>query len=448
MTVRKHTIVVAIATLTAAAILGGIFGVRRSGDAIASDGGGTNAVSAAAATGFARTSGNSIESTISNLQAHLTKVPNDYPAWATLGLAYVQQAKITVNSDFYPKAQGTFEKSLSINDVDNFLAYAGLSALASARHDFATAEAQARKGLTLNSSSPVLYGALGDALVQLGRYSEADAAIAKMVSLRPDTSSYSRQSYLRELRGDIEGARALMQQALDVAPTPSDRAFALYYLGELDFNNGDANRALDRYRQALTASPTDILAMAGKAKAEAALGQHLTAFDDYTAVVSRAPEPGLVLEFGIFLESIGRMAEAQTQYQVVETTQQLFAANGVEPDATMTLFSIDRGRPVAALASAEQGIATRPFFVMHDAYAWALHANGRDKQALVEAQKALELGTRSALTHYHAGMINLSLGNTDAARTELITALGINPFFDPLAAPMARQTLTILGTSA
>ena len=82
------------------------------------------------------------------------------------------------------------------------------------------------------------------------------------------------------------------------------------------------------------------------------------------------------------------------------------------------------------------------------AYAWALHANGRDQEALVEVQKALELGTRSALTHYHAGMINLSLGRADAARTELTTALGINPFFDPLAAPIARQTLTMLGVSA
>ena len=180
--------VIAIATLTAAAIAGGIFGVRRSGDAIASNSGGNTAVSAAAATGLARSSGASIDQTISNLQAHLTTVPNDYPAWATLGLAYVQQAKITVNSDYYPKAQGSFEKSLSINDTDNFLAYAGLSALASARHDFSTAEAQARKGLAINPSSAVLYGALGDALVQLGRYPEADDAIAKMASLRPDTS--------------------------------------------------------------------------------------------------------------------------------------------------------------------------------------------------------------------------------------------------------------------
>ena len=451
---RKRTTVVAIATVTAAAIVGGIFGVRRSGDAITPNAGTPNAstptaaVSAAAANGLARTSGASIEQTIANLQAHLTTVPKDYPAWAALGLAYVQQAKVTVNSDFYPKAEGSFDNSLRINDVDNFLAYAGLSALASARHDFALAEAHARKGLTFNPSSPVLYGALGDALVQLGRYAEADDAIAKMASLRPDTSSYSRQSYLRELRGDIDGARTLMQQALDVAPTGSDRAFALFYLGELDFNSGNVNGALDHYRRALAASPTDIQALAGKAKAEAALGQHLTAIDDYTAVVTRAPEPSVVLEFGTFLESIGRTAEARAQYQIVDATQRLFAANGVEPDATMTLFDVDRGQPVAALASAERGITTRPFLAMRDAYGWALHANGRDTEALAAVHQALELGTRSAITHYHAGMINLALGNNDAARAELTTALTINPFFDPLAAPAARQTLLALGASA
>jgi tetratricopeptide (TPR) repeat protein len=228
-----------------------------------------------------------------------------------------------------------------------------------------------------------------------------------MASLRPDTSSYARQSYLRELRGDIDGARTFMRQALDVAPSPSDRAFALFYLGELAFNSGDVNGALAQYRQALAASPTDIQALAGKAKAEAALGQHLTAIDDYTA-----------------------------------------EANGVEPDAAMTLFHVARGQAATALSNAERGITTRPFVAMRDAYAWALHANGRDNEALVEVQQALQLGTRSALTHYHAGMINLSLGRADAARTELSTALRINPSFDPLAAPVARQTLASLEVDA
>ena len=442
----KKRLIVTAAGVAILAVLGGVFGVRQGRVTPTVDSAaGMSARSAAPVNGMGRVSGGSIDQTISQLQKHLTQVPKDYPAWASLGLAYVQQAKITVNSDYYPKGQGALETSLAINDDDNFLAYAGLSALASARHDFSSAESFARQGLERNASSPVLYGALGDALVQLGRYNEADTAITKMASLRPDTSSFTRQSYLHELRGDVDGARSLMQQALSVAPTAADRAFTLFYLGELDFNSGDANAALDRYREALAASPTDIQALAGKAKAEAALGQHLTAIDDYTAVVARAPEPGLVLEFGEFLQSTGRVADARAQYDIVAATQRLFEANGVEPDATPTLFEADHGLPAAALANAEKGIKTRPFAVMQDAYAWALHVNGRDVEALASLQPALQLGSRSALLHYHAGMIQLSLGHRELAQAELATALSINPFFHPLAAPIATQTLNTLG---
>jgi tetratricopeptide (TPR) repeat protein len=424
-------------------LLGGVFGVRHGRVNPTIDNAAGLSARSAAPVGTGR---GSIDQTITQLQTHLTQVPKDYPSWASLGLAYVQQAKITVNSDYYPKAQGALDTSLAIKSDDNFLAYAGLSALASARHDFGAAESFARQGLTRNASSPVLYGALGDALVQLGRYREADEAVTKMVSLRPDTSSFTRQSYLYELRGDVDGARSLMQQALNVAPTAADKAFALFYLGELDFNAGDANAALDRYREALAASPTDIQALGGKAKAEAALGQHLTAIDDYTAVVARAPEPSLVLEFGEFLQSIGRVADAKAQYDVVAATQLLFEANGVEPDATPTLFAADHGLPAVALANAEKGIKTRPFAVMQDAYAWALHVNGRDTEALAALQPALQLGSRSALLRYHAGMIHLSLGHRELAQAELTTALSINPFFHPLAAPIATQALNTLGT--
>ena len=53
------------------------------------------------------------------------------------------------------------------------------------------------------------------------------------------------------------------------------------------------------------------------------------------------------------------------------------------------------------LANAERGIKTRPFLVMRDAYAWALHANGRDTEALVAVQQALQLvGIARTVSHY------------------------------------------------
>jgi tetratricopeptide (TPR) repeat protein len=336
-------------------------------------------------------------------------------------------------------------RSLEIDDADNFLAYAGLSALASARHDFAAARRFAERGLEINSFSAILYGALSDAELQLGNYDAALAAVQRMVDLSPDMASLARASYTWELRGNIEEARRLMQRALADAPTAADRAFALVHLGSLSFDEGDANAALTYYREALDASPSDVSALAGKARSEAALGQTETALDDYATVVARAPEPGYIVEYARLLESIGRTDAADDQYAVFDATQRLFAANGVGADATATLFEVDRGNIDLALADAERGVATRPFIVMHDAYAWALHAAGRDDEALAAVDRAMALGTRSAMFHFHAGMISLSLGNADRARDELTTALDINPAFDPLSAVVASRTLASLG---
>ena len=42
---------------------------------------------------------------------------------------------------------------------------------------------------------------------------------------------------------------------------------------------------------------------------------------------------------------------------------------------------------------------------------------------------------------YHAGMIAAALGDTGRARTDLQSALTLDPTFDPLQAQRARQTL-------
>ena len=391
-----------------------------------------------------RGTGASLDELIRSLQGRLESTPADHVSWATLGLAYVQQARITVDPSYYPRADGALERSLEINDTDNFLAYAGLSALASARHDFADAKAHAERGLAINDFSAILYGALSDAEIQLGNYDDAFAAVQKMLDLSPDTSSLTRASYTWELRGDLDRATQLMQRALDDAPTPADRAFVQFQLGELEFNAGDPAAALERYTSALEASPQDPAALAGKARALAALGQVETAIDSYAALVERAPEPTYLLEYGQLLESVGRPADAEAQYEIFVLTQQLFAANGVQPDAVLALFLADHGDAVAALEAAEGALAENPFLTTHDAHAWALYRNGRYEEALAAIDRALALGYRNARFHFHAGMISHALGMDERARTELTTALDINPNFHPLDVEVAEATLASL----
>lgn len=382
---------------------------------------------------------------IAALQAQLRRQPDNAVGLATLGLEYVQQAKITVDPTYYPKAQGVLDRSLALQPRDNFVADAGQAALAAARHDFRGARGWAQKGLAIDPYNATLYGALDDADTQLGDYDAAFAAVQKMLDVRPGTPAYTRAEYVFELRGQIDQARAAMTQALADAPSAADQAFAHYYLAQLAFDNGDPRGALAQISKGLIADPSYPDLIEGRAKAEAALGQTAAALADYAAIVARVPQPTYVLEYADLLSSLGRTAEASAQYDVFRAELKLFSANGVALDVDPTLFAADHGDPAEALRDAQAGIKIRPFLEMDDAYAWALHVNHRDAEALGWSTKALALGTRNALFHYHRGMIELALGQRAQARRELSTALAINPYFSPLLAPKAKAALVQLG---
>ena len=79
-------------------------------------------------------------------QQRLWANPKDWSTWAQLGVAYVQEGRITVDPSYYPKAEGALNKSLALNSDDNYQALIGLGALANARHDFSAALAYGQQG--------------------------------------------------------------------------------------------------------------------------------------------------------------------------------------------------------------------------------------------------------------------------------------------------------------
>jgi len=432
--------VLAIALFVIASIsLGGGTGARAHRDTVGK---------ASAQDALAPAGTDALTRSIATLQSRLRSKPVDAVGWATLGLNYVQQAKVTVDPSYYTKAGGVLATSLRLQPVDNFVAAAGQAALAAARHDFAGARTWAQQGIDIDPYNATLYGALDDADTQLGLYDEAFAATQKMLDLRPGTPAFSRAEYVFELRGETAKAVESMQRALQQAPTPADAAFARYFLAQLAFDSGHAQGALLEISKGIAADPTYPALIEGRAKAEAALGQTDAALKDYADIVGRVPQPEYVVEYGELLESVGRTAEAKAQYDLFLTEERLFQSSGVALDTDPTLFAADHGDPTDALAYAKKGILIRPFIEMQDAYAWALHVNGRDREALTVEQKALSLGTRSALFHFHLGMIQKSLGDRASARTALTSALTINPHFNPLQAPVATKALAELGDAA
>lgn len=384
------------------------------------------------------------ERRLTALQDRLRRVPEDYSAWASLGLAYVQQARITADPSYYPKADGALARSLTIEPEDNYLALLGQGATAAARHDFSAALSLSKRAAAINPQAPVIYGVMGDALVELGRYDEAFRAIQRMLDLNPDTGALARASYTWELRGNIELARENLERARDEAGGRSDRAFASYYLGELAFNSGDLPAARAHYEAGLQADSSYLPLRAGLAKLLAAGGETSAALAAYKALTDELPQPGYLIEYGDLLAASGRDAEAARQYALVRVQEQLFASQGVNTDIELALFDADHGRAAQALRTARAERARRDSIAVDDALAWALHAAGRDREALVEAKRAARLGFRSASFAYHRGVIEAELGMRAEAVRDLRLALAINPHFSPVQAPLARARLAEL----
>jgi tetratricopeptide (TPR) repeat protein len=393
-------------------------------------------------TGAAR---NTLTGAIEAAQVRLRSLPKDDRTWAELGSAYIQQARVTGDPSYYPKAQGALERSLQVKPTANVPAMVGMGALANARHEFTEARDWGRRASTESPYNAAAYGVLADALTQLGDYSGADKAVQKMLDLQPGLASFSRASYAFEQRGQISQARDSMQRALAQASDPGDIGFCRYYLGELSFNAGDPKAALEQYRLGLLAEPASDALLAGRAKAEAALGRTDAAVADYAEVVNRLPLPEYVLEYAKLLESLGRSAEAKAQFALLTSIQQLFTSNGVVDDLTSAEVEADHGAPAEAVRHARAEWDRRHSVLVADALAWALHRAGQDEEALGYAVKANRLGWQNATFAYHLGAIELSLGRRDDARKHLSEALRINPHFDRVQAPKAIAALNSLG---
>ena len=382
---------------------------------------------------------------IEALQARLDRVPGDYPGWASLGLLYVDRARVTADPSWYPKAQAALDRSLQVQPERNSPALTGLASLQAAQHDFAQAAKTAREALAINAYDATAYGVLTDALTELGRYDEAADALQRMADVDPDFAALARISYARELRGDVEGARAAMEQALDTAGNAQDAGFALHYLGELAWHyGGDVQAASALYQRGLERNPESLPLKASAARAAAAGGQIEQALESYGEVNGQVPVQQYLVEHGELLASLGRADEAQEQFDVVRTALTLLEANGSAVDLETALFEADHGSPEQALEAARTAYERAPSIFAADALAWALHVNGRDEEALAHADEALALGVQPASFLFHRGMINASLGRTPEAVRDLQAALEVNPHFSVPHAETARTTLARL----
>jgi tetratricopeptide (TPR) repeat protein len=387
--------------------------------------------------------GGDLDSNIEALQVRLRAQPRDHTSWATLGLAYVEQARVQGEPSRYPQAQEALRRSLELRP-DNDPALAGQSALAAARHDFQGALGKADLALKRNPYSERALSTRIDALVELGRYEDAAKAADLADERRPGIPVFTRYAYVHELRGDTETAERVLKQALTSATRRSDIAYVAAQLGQLAWKQGDYKTALDRYARALGADDEYLPALEGRARVQAARGDRDGAIRTLERVVSRYPLPGPLVELGELYEVTGEKEKARDQYRLVDAWTSIARANGVNADLDTALADADHGDREAALRAARAEWKLRQTVHTADALAWALHVNGRSEEALPYARRAAATGYQDARFLYHRGMIERATGAEKEARASLRAALGLNSGFSPLGAEKARAALKAL----
>jgi len=374
---------------------------------------------------------------VRGLEASVRADPSDARALTLLGLAYGQRWRETGDPSYVSLQARALARARALRPDDPLLLQ-GLGSLALTRHEFRRALALGRRAARLAPFTANVYGIVGDALVELGRYGQAFRAFQRMVDLKPGLASYARASYARELQGDLPGAIAAMRLA--AASAAGDRegyAWAAVQLGKLLWQRGDADAAARQYRSALAVFPGYVYALDALVPVEAARGRLRAAIALERRAVESIPLPQLVSQLGDLYARAGRRAQARAQVRTVRAIERLLVAGGIRTDLETALFRADHAiDPQGTVALARRARAARPSILGDDALAWALARAGRCEEALAWSRRALRLGTRDWLLFFHRGYAERCAGHPAAARAWLRRARALNPSFSIRWSPL------------
>ncbi len=378
---------------------------------------------------------------IRRLEGRVSRDPGNGDRLGVLALAYLQRARETGDPTYYRLADLALRRAEKAGGTAA-LVLQGEASLANTRHRFRLGLRIARRELALDRYNGSADAALGDALLNLGRYGAAFKVYDHMALLAPGVASFTRVAAARELIGRPAGAVEADRLAIESGSSvPENLAWARVQLGNVEFNMGRLAPAAAAYRRALRGLPGYVHAEAGLARVEAARGRSRRAIARFRGVVDVLPIPQYVIWLGDTYRASGQRAAARREYALVGAIERLFAANGVRTELQTALFDLDHRHGVdAALARARTAYASAPSIYAADAVAWGLFRTGRCAQARAYSQQALRLGTRDALLIFHRAMIERCLGS-GAARSWFRKALAVNPSFSLLWAPVARRAL-------
>ena len=402
----------------------------------------TNAESAASPTEVpAKPAASSKE--IADALAAIERAPNAVQNHTRLAVAYIKEARGSGDFTLNKQAESAIDHALTIAPAD-LDARKIRASLYLTFHRFAD-------GLTLGKvlekeapNDSFVLGVITDAQTELGNYREAVIAAQRLVDQKPSSSAYARVAHLRWLHGDHGGAVELYKMAARTADPMDEEAqsWALSQLGDEYWRNGKFVEAEKVYDEALSLLPQYTLALAGKGRVRASLGDLSTGAEYLASANTKAPHTHNLILLGDIYSELGNADEAARQYLLAEIENELFDAHRVALHWADANINLEKALEVArADYDAQKDIYAA------DTLAWCLYKNGKIAEAKLMIKEAMRLKTKDAKIIYHAGMIELANGNKQISAKLLKEALKINPSFDLIQSSVAKEALDRLDSS-
>ncbi len=320
---------------------------------------------------------------------------------------------------------------------DDFPALELQTRVCAATQDFACAKAAADAMVAMQPKAAVGYFYEGSVAEFTKHPDDALRFYAKALEVQPDaTEPVQASAVLLAREGRVPEALQLLDDAATRVPTLPT---ALNLKGELLLSAQRFNDAEAAFRGASLRDPAWWLPYRNLARAQHAGHDDAAAMATLTAAIPRVKdaEP-LQLELAHDDEGLGKVDEAMQWYEATlrKNPQSEVAANNL----AMLLVthrqdkaSLDRAKELSQRFS----VSPNPDFL--DTYGWVLYKRGESAAAVAVLQSVLVKVPEAPIALYHLGMAQASVGQDDAARSNLSQSLKSGKNF--LGMDEARATL-------
>jgi len=363
-----------------------------------------------------------------SLLAIIKEDPTDTKTNLKVASLYIQEARVSGNYKYYDIAAMKHINNVLKEAPDNFTALVFKSLIYLSQHHFAEGLATAHQAQQINPYNNYVYGLLVDGNVEMGNYDSAVIYADKMVSVRPDLTSYSRVSYLREIFGDYKGAIQAMKMAAETGgPGDEHTEWTRVQLAQLYEKTGDFKTADSLYQSSLFLRPNYPYAIAGLARVALAAKDYNKAIAYYENADALIKDNSIKEELADAYRLAGQNKKAdETANKVIEElSEDAEAANSDESighyaDRELAYAYLKVNNKDKALEHALAEYNRRPQNIdVNETVAWVYYNRGEYAKALPYVKAALKTNSKNPVLLSRAGLIYYKAGDKQMAKNLL-----------------------------